>query len=384
MKVITEPDCKPIKSWCENPEPTAIQQALNLARLPFLFRHVALMPDTHQGYGMPIGGVIATNGVVIPNAVGVDIGCGMCAAQTTLTEIPPVEKLKEIIGQIRKAVPVGFAHHQQGQDGMPVSASKLKIVDEQYKSAEKQLGTLGGGNHFIELQFGNDGRVWAMIHSGSRNLGKQVADHYNKLAKELNEKWHTRVPKEHDLAFFPIDTAEGQAYLKEMDFCLDFALANRQLMMNRIKEIMGSITGCAFVRDINIHHNYAAMENHFGQNLMVHRKGATAARIDQLGLIPGSQGSSSYVVVGKGNEESFQSCSHGAGRRMGRKEAQRVLNIDAEVARLNAMGVIHAIRNAGDLDEAPGAYKDIETVMGEQVDLVDIAVKLTPLAVIKA
>jgi tRNA-splicing ligase RtcB len=390
MKIYTE-EKLPIKSWCENPEEGCLVQARNIANLPFLFKHVALMPDTHQGYGMPIGGVIATKGVVIPNAVGVDIGCGMCAVKTPIkVENLSTELLKKIMGEIRKVVPVGFGHHQKRQDlfYMPYAGEikpEMKIVDEQFDSATKQVGTLGGGNHFIEIQKGNDGFIWIMIHSGSRNIGLKVAQYYNDLAVKLNEKWHTSVPKEHELAFLPIDSNEGQAYLSEMDYCVRFALCNRRLMMDNILGIFKELVEdkVPYEDMINIAHNYASMENHFGTNVMVHRKGATLAREGMRGIIPGSQGTASYIVKGKGNPDSFMSCSHGAGRQMGRKEAERSLDLEAEIKMLNDQGVIHSVRNKSDLDEAPSAYKNIDIVMKEQQDLVEILVELKPLGVIK-
>lgn len=382
MKKI-ETDGKPILSWCENPEEGCIAQAKNLAALPFLVSHVALMPDTHQGYGMPIGGVIGCKGIVIPNAVGVDIGCGMCAVETSLTSID-VDTLKRIMGEIRKAIPVGFQHHAKSQEGMPAwdGPVNMPIVGREYDSATKQLGTLGGGNHFIEIQK-SDAHIWAMIHSGSRNIGLKVAKHYNDLANSLNRKWFASVPEKHELAFLPMDTDSGKAYLAEMDYCLRFAQANRDLMMKRIMGILNSVTGCDFLGPINIHHNYATMEHHFGQNVMVHRKGATSAREGELGIIPGSQGTASYIVRGKGNASSLQSCSHGAGRRLGRKEACRTLDLKAEQERLDSRGILHAIRSKDDLEEAASAYKDIDVVMSEQTDLVDIVTKLEPLGVIK-
>ena len=383
MKNVVSSEKRPIKLWLDDIEDGAMEQAKNLANLPFIFRHVALMPDAHQGYGMPIGGVMATQGVIVPNAVGVDIGCGMCAVKTTLTDID-TESLKKMMNKIRQAVPVGFKRHSAPQDGMIDLKEGCIIAEREYANAHTSLGTLGGGNHFIEFQKGNDGFVWIMIHSGSRNLGKQVADHYNKLAVDLNERWRSEVPKEWQLAFLPLDTDEGQAYISEMNYCVDFALANRRLMMERIKGIIADgKQDTSFGEMINIAHNYAAMENHFGKNVMVHRKGATKATAEHLGIIPGSQGTASYIVKGKGNLESFQSCSHGAGRRMGRKQAQRELSLAEEVKRLDDLGVIHAIRNEKDLDEAAGAYKDISVVMANQADLVDIEVELRPLAVIK-
>ena len=385
MRVITT-EKLPIKMWLEEIEDGALAQIKNLANLPFAFKHIAIMPDSHQGYGMPIGGVLATKGVIIPNAVGVDIGCGMCAVKTSLTELDK-ETLKNIMGEIRKVIPVGFNKHNEKQDEslMPEAPDILPVIcSREYNNALKSLGTLGGGNHFIEIQKGNDGYIWIMIHSGSRNLGKQVADHYNKIAEKLNEKWFSSVDKKQELAFLPLDSDEGKSYIREMNYCVDFALANRSLMMDRIIEIFSKLPKpIVFEKTINIAHNYATMENHFGENVMVHRKGATLASEKTIGIIPGSQGTKSYIVKGKGNAESFNSCSHGAGRKMGRGQAQKDLNLEDEVKKLDDMGVIHAIRGDKDLDEAPGAYKDIDIVMKNQKDLVDVLVELTPLGVIK-
>jgi tRNA-splicing ligase RtcB len=383
-----------IKSWCENPESEALDQARNIAMLPNVFKHVVLLPDTHKGYGMPIGGVVALKDAISPSMVGKDIGCGMCAVKTSLTDIDE-ETLKKIMSEIRKVIPLGFSHQKDKQDAnlMPkriTNGKNLeKICDEQYESALKQIGTLGGGNHFIEIQKGDDGYIWIMIHSGSRNLGSKVADYYDKIAIELNEKYHTNIEKSWGLNFLPIDSNEGQIYLKEMQYCVDFALANRKLMMERILEIVYNsyeeTYGSEIKLDemINIAHNYAKLENHFGKNVWVHRKGATLATDKTIGIIPGSQGSSSYIVKGKGNPESFMSCSHGAGRRMSRSKAKELLDVEDEIAVLELKGIIHSIRDVNDLDEAPGAYKNIDLIMEEQEDLVEILVKLSPLAVIK-
>ena len=391
MKIVTS-ERIPIKMWLDDIEDGALEQAKNLANLPFAFKHIAIMPDSHQGYGMPIGGVLATENVVIPNAVGVDIGCGMCAVKTSLRSIT-TEEIKKIFGGskdyhggIRSCVPVGFSHHSKKQDHkfMPVCSPDLPIVSHLYEEARTQVGTLGGGNHFIEIQKGSDGYIWIMLHSGSRNIGYKVAKHYNQLAKEQNFLWHSAVSPKVDLAFFPIQSKFGELYLSEMNYCLEFALASRKLMMERVKEsIIDTIKHVHFNKLINIHHNYATMENHFGRNVMVHRKGATLARENTIGIIPGSQGTKSYIVKGKGNRDSFMSCSHGAGRKMGRKEACRKLNLEEEVRKLNEQRIIHSIRSQEDLDEASGAYKSIETVMENQKDLVEILVELSPLAVIK-
>jgi tRNA-splicing ligase RtcB len=389
MKEITT-EKLPIKMWLEEIEDGAMEQIKRLANLPFAFKHVAIMPDSHQGYGMPIGGVLATTDVIIPNAVGVDIGCGMCAVKTSLTELDTAT-LKIIMGEIRKCIPVGFEHQTEAQDQklMPFTETfggEKYVIEREYKKALMQIGTLGGGNHFIEIQKGSDGHIWIMIHSGSRNLGKQVADHYNKIAEEMNEKYHSIVPKEWELAFLPVNSDEGQAYLKEMQFCVDFALANRKLMMSRVMSCFyEAITADNFkeLEFINIAHNYAALEKHFGKEVWIHRKGATLASQDTIGIIPGSQGTKSYIVRGKGNIFSFNSCSHGAGRKMGRKEAERTLNLQEEIKKLDDQGILHAIRGVKELDEAPGAYKDIDIVMKNQDDLVEIVVELTPLGVVK-
>ena len=404
MKIITT-EKLPIKLWLEDIEDGAMEQVKNLANLPFAFKHVAIMPDSHQGYGMPIGGVLATKGVVIPNAVGVDIGCGMCAVKTKLSEID-TEKLKSILGIIRKEIPVGFGHHKEEQDenlmpgcgsvgragGLEPSGRRFEscrpdefpVVEREYKKALKQIGTLGGGNHFIEIQKGSDGFIWIMIHSGSRNFGLQIANYYNDVAKKLNLKWHSVVDPKQDLAFLPLDSEEGKAYMREMQYAVDFALANRKLMMDNIIKIFAGFYG-TFLHEpmINIAHNYARIENHFGENVIIHRKGATLADENTIGIIPGSQGTKSYIVKGKGNKDSFNSCSHGAGRKMGRKDAERKLNLEEEIKFLDEQGILHGIRGIHDLDEASGAYKDIKTVMENQSDLVEILVELQPLAVIK-
>jgi len=397
MNVITS-ERIPIKIWTDldTVEDNALQQLKNCASLPFAFKHIAAMPDVHQGYGITIGGVLATEDVIIPNAIGVDIGCGVRASRTNI-KIDDLEKdvLKKIMGEIRKAIPVGFNKHTEMQDlkYMPygggtestIGHSYGYIIDREYNNARKSLGSLGGGNHFIEIQKGDDGFVWIMLHSGSRNLGKQVADHYNKIAVKLNEKWHSSVPKEYQLAFLPLDSQEGMEYRSEMEYALEFAKCNRYLMMDRITEIFYNNFSelINFDNIIDVHHNYATMENHFGKNVMVHRKGAISAKEGELGIIPGSQGSKSYIVKGKENRESFMSCSHGAGRQMGRKEAQRTLNLKDEIKLLDEQGIIHGIRHQNDLDEATGSYKDIDVVMANQKDLVEIVVRLQPLAVIK-
>jgi tRNA-splicing ligase RtcB len=284
-------------------------------------------------------------------------------------------------------VPVGRGHHSKSQDVnlMPnIDSVKLdSICSQEYNSALKQIGTLGGGNHFIELQKDTEDKVWIMIHSGSRNLGYKVANHYNDIAIELNEQYYSQVPKNWELAFLPSDSDEAQDYFNEMNYCVEFALANRKLMMDNIIAAIRSIVPCDVEPMINIAHNYARMENHFGKNVMVHRKGATSAREGEIGIIPGSQGTKSYIVKGKGNILSLQSCSHGAGRKMSRTKAQNELNLNDEIKRLDDQGIVHGIRTSADLDEASGAYKSIDDVMRSQAELVEIVTELSPIAVIK-
>ncbi len=251
----------PIFLWLNDIEDGALQQAKNLANHPYAFEHIAIMPDSHEGFGVPIGGVFAAKGVVLPNAVGVDIGCGMCALKTSLTSIS-TETIKKILGGsaeyhggIRSLIPTGFSHHSRRQDEkhMPrepqhFTLKQYPVVVREYEAALSQVGTLGGGNHFIEIQQGSDGPIWIMIHSGSRNIGLKVAEHYNKLAKELNEKWKSPVPQKHDLAFLYLNSDEGQQYLREMDYCVEFALANRKLMMERIKDVFHMLRAAHLMR----------------------------------------------------------------------------------------------------------------------------------------
>lgn len=381
---------RPVKIWTNDVEETAMRQIENLTTLPFLHHHLAIMPDVHAGMGMPIGGVLACDGAVIPNAVGVDIGCGMCAVKTNwkMEDLPPHVIRKEIMKGIRARIPLGMEHHKEAQDAKYLpqghDIDKMEIVKRRQHSILHEVGTLGGGNHFIELQKDEEGNLWIMIHSGSRNLGKQVGDYYNKIAVSLNEKWHSVVSPGIRLPFLPHGTREFGAYWNEMKYCIDFALCNRRLMMERIQEVIAdSLKGIEFEPMINIAHNYAAFEHHFGKDVIVHRKGATLAREGVIGIIPGSQGTASYIVEGLGNPDSFCSCSHGAGRVLSRKAAIKTLDMNAEVRNLEAKGIIHAIRCQDDMQEASGAYKDIDTVIANESDLVKLKTKLLPIAVIK-
>ena len=379
-----------VKMWTTEFDDKAREQIENIASLPFVHHHIALMPDCHGGMGMPIGGVLPTKDVVIPNAVGVDIGCGMCAVKTNIRARRLTEKIlrKVIMKGIRERIPLGMDHHKEMQDEkyLPTGfdLEKLPVVENHYKSIHHQVGTLGGGNHFIELQRDGEGWLWIMIHSGSRNLGKQVGDFYNKKAKWFNELYYSKVESELMLPFLPLKTHEFNEYWDEMNYCIAFAKCNRQLMMERIKEvIVDALPLAEFEPTIDIAHNYAAFENHFGANCIVHRKGAVRAMAGEIGIIPGSQGTSSYIVEGLGNPDSFMSSSHGAGRLMSRTQAIKTLSLEDEIKKMESKGIVHSIRSQRDLDEAASAYKDIDHVIALETDLVKVITKLEPLAVIK-
>ncbi len=381
---------RPVKIWANSVDAKAMQQIENLTTLPFLFHHLAIMPDVHAGMGMPIGGVLACKDVVIPNAVGVDIGCGMCAVKSNykVTDISQDVLRKKIMNGIRQRIPLGMAHHTQPQPETCLpnghEVERMEVVKRRQSAIVYEVGTLGGGNHFIELQKDEEGNLWVMLHSGSRNLGKLVCEHYNKLAQQLNARWHTVVDEKLRLPFLPVGSVEFKNYWAEMQYCIDFALCNRSLMMQRIQEMLtDALPGIAFEPMINIAHNYAAWESHYGQNVIVHRKGATLAREGMVGIIPGSQGTASYIVEGLGNAASFNSCSHGAGRVLSRTAAIASLDLQAEVAQLEAKGIVHAIRSQDDMQEATGAYKDVEEVIANQTDLIKVKTKLLPIAVIK-
>ena len=379
-----------MKIWANSVDAKAMQQIENLTTLPFLFHHLAIMPDVHAGMGMPIGGVLACKDVVIPNVVGVDIGCGMCAVKSNykVTDISQDVLRKKIMNGIRQRIPLGMAHHTQPQPETCLpnghEVERMEVVKRRQAAIVYEVGTLGGGNHFIELQKDEEGNLWVMLHSGSRNLGKLVCEHYNKLAQQLNARWDTVVDEKLRLPFLPVGSVEFKNYWAEMQYCIDFALCNRSLMMQRIQEVItDALPGIAFEPMINIAHNYAAWEKHYGQNVIVHRKGATLAREGMVGIIPGSQGTASYIVEGLGNAASFNSCSHGAGRVLSRTAAIASLDLQAEVAQLEAKGIVHAIRSQDDMQEATGAYKVIEEVLASQTYLIKVKTKLLPIAVIK-
>lgn len=398
----------PVKSWCENCEEGAVKQAVNLAHHPALVHHVALMPDAHQGYGMPIGGVVAAKDAVIPAAVGVDIGCGMIATETDI----PAEVFAEMSfrrafqEKLKERIPVGEGESHkstQNWEGFEEYTANNGMRSSLWPSKldRMNLGTLGGGNHFIELQKSTalDGsgdpeggaKVWLMIHSGSRNLGKRIEEHYHRIAARMCERFHAPLPDK-DLAFLPIEEPTGHDYFTDMLFALRYAKENRRRMMEMMKATLAEfVPNANFLRTIDIHHNYAAFEEHFGEKVCVHRKGATSAKLDEVGIIPGSMGTASYIVRGLGNPDSFMSCSHGAGRRMSRIAASTMLTVEECDKAMD--GIVcerwHKYKGFGkakgrlDLSEAPQAYKDIEDVIASEQDLVEPLVRLVPLASLK-
>lgn len=405
----------PIKIWLrkqEDLEGECQRQALNLANLPFAFGHVALMPDTHPGYGMPIGGILATEEVIVPNAVGVDIGCGMGFVHTNIpveilrkVDTPNGKLVQQIIGAIMQEVPVGFAHHKQAQEcaaldrfqpesfGIEFPSELLAEIEAGYY----QVGTLGGGNHFIELQEDEAGLLGIMLHSGSRNFGYKICSYYNQLAMVLNREWRSTgrnmdVLPEWDLAYLPVDSSEGRSYSIWMNLALEFAKENRQLMMERIKNIIfncvekyAGFTEITVDMEVNAHHNYVALEEHFGKRLWVHRKGAIRAQQGEPGIIPGAMGSYSYIMEGLGNPESFCSSSHGAGRKMGRKEAEQKFRYEDVLKDLEQNDVtLGTPRKSKISDECRWAYKDIERVIEDERDLVKPIMRLKTVGVIKA
>lgn len=374
----------PIKIWARKVEEGALKQARQLANHPYARHHIALMPDVHQGYGMPIGGVLATEGVIIPNAVGVDVGCGVRAVRTN----QPVEalrpRLREILNQVQRSIPTGFNHHKKPQNSKLFDrAPDVPVIKEELDNARYQLGTLGGGNHFVEFQRDDRDYVWIMLHSGSRNFGKKVADYYNRLAVNLNENSGSPVPREWQLAYLPLNSWEGQQYLAAMEYCLEFARENRARMMSVIIEICQSILpDFAWDDQLDVHHNYAALEKHYGKWVMVHRKGAVRAVGDVI--VPGSMGSPSYICRGLANCESFTSCSHGAGRTMGRNEARRRITVESVIKDMQALGIeLFKAKKSDVAEECRQAYKDIDQVMEDQQDLVQIKICLKPLGVVK-
>lgn len=363
---------KPYTIFAEALEQTALNQFESAMQQPFAVRG-ALMPDAHTGYSLPIGAVIATDGVIVPSWIGYDIGCGVCALPTSYNATEVREKAKEIFDDIYKAVPVGFSHNAKNTewpeaDGLPRTAKMAEVFD---KDGLRQLGSLGGGNHFAEVGVDETGRVWIVLHSGSRGIGHAAATHYMRIASGDG-----RAREGH--FGFSVDSAYGRDYIQDLAFCLAFALENRREMVRRIEvELSKHCLGGGQWEDlINRNHNHAELR----EGLWIHRKGATHAESGMMGVIPGNMRDGSFIVRGKGNPDALWSSSHGAGRIMGRKEAERTLHMEDFVA---AMGGVVARVTDKTLDESPFAYKNIFSVMDQQSDLVEVVAHVRPILNIK-
>lgn len=379
-QVIHEEGAKPVKIWTDEVEDAALKQLKNLARLPFIASNgVAAMPDVHMGIGASVGTVIATDKAIIPAAVGVDIGCGMNAVRLSLKASDLPDSLANIRHQIERDVPLGTggAHQLERAVGMPVGLShRLDVIIEKHSALAKnkagfQVGTLGSGNHFIELCIDENQDVWIMLHSGSRGIGNLIGRYFIEKAKRRMEQYFINLP-DGDLAYLPEATDDFNDYVEAVQFAQDYALENRRVMMEAVIAALHSHIPLEFAitqEAINCHHNYVAQENHFGRNLWVTRKGAIRARLGDLGIIPGSMGQRSYIVRGKGELQSYCSCSHGAGRKMSRNEARRVFTVD-DLAQQTAG--VECRKDDAVLDEIPGSYKDIDAVMANQSDLVEV------------
>lgn len=397
MEVIKDENARPIKNWAVGIEDQALSQAKNLARLPFIAGNgVALMPDAHAGKGSTVGSVIATEKAIIPAAVGVDIGCGMNAVRLSLKASDLPDSLTAIRHQIERDVPLGAGGAHQKQRILPgmtehqrraiegtlygevSSASREKFC----KKAAPQLGTLGSGNHFIELCIDENQDVWIMLHSGSRGIGNMIGTYFIEKAKRRMEQYFIHLP-DGDLAYLPEDTDDFNDYVVAVEWAQNYALENRRVMMEAVIAALRQNIPVEFSitqEAINCHHNYVARENHFGRNLWVTRKGAIRAREGDLGIIPGSMGQRSYIVRGKGNLESYCSCSHGAGRVMSRAQARRtftVADLEAQTAGVECR------KDDAVLDEIPGAYKPIDQVMAAQADLVEVVHTLKQVMCVK-
>ncbi len=391
----------PIKAWIKGVpiEDAAAQQLHNVARLPFVFKHVAAMPDVHWGMGATVGSVIATKGAIVPAAVGVDIGCGMAAAMTGLSAADLPDSLAAMRSAIEAAVPHGRTDNGGKNDrgawgeGGPGLAGELAaglaaIVAKEPKlgragqRAPAHAGTLGTGNHFIEVCLDEADRVWVMLHSGSRGIGNAIGSRFIELAKAEMRRWFVNLPDQ-DLAYLPEGSQHFADYVEAVGWAQDYARANRELMMRATVAAMQASLGRTFeagVVAVNCHHNYVSRERHFGENVLVTRKGAVRAREGDLGIIPGSMGAKSFIVRGKGNPDSFMSCSHGAGRKMSRAAAKKTFTLADHAAA--TLGV-ECRKDDGVLDETPGAYKAIDDVMAAQEDLVEIVHTLRQVLCVK-
>jgi tRNA-splicing ligase RtcB (3'-phosphate/5'-hydroxy nucleic acid ligase) len=372
-------------------ESSALDQLRNIASLPWVFHHVAAMADVHLGKGATVGSVIAMKNAVAPSAVGVDIGCGMAALKTNLMADRLPDDLKPIRHAIERAIPVGFSEHEEPiwsrwEDLKRETESSLWTpfaqltpeVQERAGKAQRQLGTLGGGNHFIELCLDTDNRVWLMLHSGSRNIGKELAEVHIGRARKLA---HNQLLPDRDLAVFLVGTPEMEAYRRDLYWAQNYARLNRKAMLRLYGEALaGFLPGLEVVEEIHCHHNYVAEEVHYGEHVFVTRKGAIRAGKGDKGIIPGSMGTHSYIVEGLGNAESFESASHGAGRKMSRGEAKRRFTIKDLAYQTQG---VECRKDRGVLDEIPGAYKPIERVMKNQQDLVRVLAELKAVLCVK-
>lgn len=385
MKTILTSSRVPVKIWSpkESVEPKAIEQLLNTATLPFVFKHIAAMPDVHLGIGATIGSVIATKGAISPAIVGVDIGCGMMAVKTNLNYKLVQNNIAKIRHSIERSIPVGFENNRRITTEVENWAGWINAPTESRKKALEQLGSLGGGNHFIEICLDIENNVWIMLHSGSRGIGNILARQHIDIAKSLMEKYHITLA-DPDLAYFAEKTLEFEAYMKDLTWSQEYAFENRKEMMRRVlKDLSYAVNNQVPVErlfEVNCHHNYVAKEFHFNSNVLITRKGAVRARKEDFGIIPGSMGTKSYIVKGLGNEESFCSCSHGAGRKMSRTKARDIFT--KEDLSKQTLGV-ECRKDDGVLDEIPGAYKDIDEVMENQKDLVEIVYTLKQIMCIK-
>ena len=363
-------------SWGSDVEPDTIRQAEKASRLPIVEGHVALMPDAHVGIGATVGSVIPTNGAVIPSAVGVDIGCGMIAAELDLTEDQLPDSLDPLLSRVERVVPAGVG---KGHDDVGRRADKwlsthrpaTTLTPDQSKKAATQFGTLGSGNHFVEVCLDERARVWVVLHSGSRGIGNALAQKHIGKARHLAKEGALRL-EDPDLAWFVQGTPEFEAYITDMLWAQDYALANREQMMDRVlREVVDFVGTGRETRRINCHHNFSQLETHDGRQLWITRKGAIKAGADDLGVIPGSMGTRSYIVKGKGNPASWQSCSHGAGRRHSRTAAKKLFTVDDLTAQMKGKTWLRKSARAL-LDEIPTAYNDIDQVMADQTDLVEV------------
>lgn len=400
--IIAEDNMAPIKMWTQNVpvEEAAKQQLRNTAKLPFIHKWLAVMPDVHLGKGSTIGSVIPTKGAIIPAAVGVDIGCGMMAVKTSLTASDLPDHLGAIRTAIEKAVPHGRTSGHRKRDrgswgnvpekslqawkGLELDFKRITDVTPRLKNSNNltHLGTLGTGNHFIEICLDELDRVWIMLHSGSRGVGNAIGTHFIELAKKDMRRWMINLPDE-NLAYLPEGTDHFDDYVFAVEWAQKFALTNRQIMMAHTIEALRITLPIPFETElaaINCHHNYVSREHHYGEDILVTRKGAVRAREGEFGIIPGSMGAKSFIVRGLGNAESFCSCSHGAGRVMSRTQAKKQISL---AEHLEATKDVECRKDAAVIDETPAAYKDIEKVMTAQEDLVEIVHTLKQIVCVK-